>query len=170
MCVCFVRLSIRVFRNTLPREQVLNSVWVTGKKRFLYTFLVVILRTDNIKYISCYLLLGSRYNTVMAVSLSMRVVREIFTTTSKQMHPCQRSGIRYICCKNNTIFIYVFGRTVIYIIGPNVFKHRRRSVYTVVRFPLYHCVCVCVYACVIEELKSPGLAHPIVVKLVKVRI
>lgn len=33
----------------------------------------------------------------------------------------------------------------------------------------FHYYIVCVSACVIEELKSPGLAHPIVVKLGKVR-
>lgn len=120
MCACFVRLSIFVFRNTPPPRQVLNSIWVTGKKRLLNTFLFVILRTDNRKCISCYLLLGSRHSTVMAVSLSMRVVQEIFTTTSKQMDPCGRSAIRRISCKNNIIFIYVFGRTIFYIIGPNV--------------------------------------------------
>jgi len=136
MCVCMFS-SFKYSCSAIPRrrEQVLNSIWVTGKKRLLYTFLVVILRTDNRKYISCYLLLSSRYNTVMAVSLSMRVVWEIFITTLKKMDPCRRSGIRYISCKNNIFFIQVVGRTIIYIIGPNVFKHRRRSVYTVVRFP-----------------------------------
>lgn len=46
-------------------------------------------------------------------------------------------------------------------------NHQCRSVYIVVRFPLL--LCVCVSACVIEELKSLGLAHPIVVKLEKAR-